>query len=45
LTYNPKLNEQSILFYLISFIVLVLMSTTSFFLFERKIQNFKKYFA
>jgi peptidoglycan/LPS O-acetylase OafA/YrhL len=45
LTYNPKLNEQSILFYLISFIILVLMSVTSFFLFEIKIQNFKKYFA
>jgi peptidoglycan/LPS O-acetylase OafA/YrhL len=41
LNYNPKLNEQSIIFYLISFMVLVLLSSTSFFLFESKIKKFK----
>jgi peptidoglycan/LPS O-acetylase OafA/YrhL len=45
LIYNPKLNEQSILFYFISFLILVIISLTSFYLFESKIQKFKKYFT
>lgn len=45
LTYNPKLNEQPILFYFISFIILLIISLTSFYLFESKIQKFKKYFT
>ncbi len=45
LTYSPKLNEQSNLFYLISLIIVVIISSLSFFLFESKIQKFKKYFT
>jgi peptidoglycan/LPS O-acetylase OafA/YrhL len=45
LSYSSKLNEQSIIFYLISFIVLILFSSASFYLFESKIQKFKKYFT
>lgn len=45
LTYSPKLNEQSSIFYLISFLILILISSASFFLFESKIQKFKKYFT
>jgi peptidoglycan/LPS O-acetylase OafA/YrhL len=45
LTYNPKLYEQSILFYFISFIILLIISLASFCFFESKIQKFKKYFT
>ena len=45
LAYIPKLKEQSSKFYFISFIILILISSASFFLFESKIQKFKKYFT
>lgn len=45
LPYNPNLDKQTILFYFISFIILLIISLTSFYLFERKIQKFKKYFT
>lgn len=45
LLYNPNLDKQSILFYFISFIILLIISITSFYLFESKIQKFKKYFT
>lgn len=45
LRYNHNIYKQSILFYLISFIILLILSSTSFFLFESKIQKFKKYFT
>jgi peptidoglycan/LPS O-acetylase OafA/YrhL len=45
MTYNSQLNEQSILFYFISFLILLLISLTSFYFFESKIQKFKIYFT
>ena len=45
LTYNSQLNKQSILFYFISFIILLIISLASFYFFESKIQKFKKYFT
>ena len=45
MTYNSQLNEQSILFYFISFLILLLISLISFYFFESKIQKFKIYFT
>ena len=44
LSYNSNIYKQSILFYLISFIILLVLSSISFFMFETKFQKLKKYF-
>jgi peptidoglycan/LPS O-acetylase OafA/YrhL len=44
LKYNTNLYEQSDYFYIICFLILFVLATISFFLFESPINRVKKYF-